>query len=339
MPIDYSKWDNLELSSEDSDDCHPNIDLGSWKRMKGRMRNEKGLPPRPTNTLKDKWNYTKVNKTEDTTEKDAGIEFDKSDIHWSADNKLLIDEYAETANKWTAYQLIKDNPRLASSVIEGIMITRSVDLACEISADHKRVETMVRNTLHIYNIVKSATAAKMRPDRSVPHFFSRLENPKVRKEYDREFESQVHELKDRVATRRIARLKEEAERMEEEKAPIGPGGLDPTDVLNSLPKDMQDAFQNQNIEKLQAAIKSLPTDQASYHLKRCVDSGLWVPNDPSAILVDRPPEAKDAEKDTPEPDDADEDMSPAVSTDAPTGASTATETTTEAEQPSLPEQS
>lgn len=28
---------------------------------------------------------------------------------------------------------------------------------------------------------------------------------------------------------------------------------------------------------LQEAIKNLPEDEAKYHMKRCVDSGLWVP--------------------------------------------------------------
>lgn len=28
---------------------------------------------------------------------------------------------------------------------------------------------------------------------------------------------------------------------------------------------------------LQEAITKLPEDQAKYHMKRCVDSGLWVP--------------------------------------------------------------
>ena len=40
MPIDYSKWDNIELS-DDEDDVHPNIDRESWFRMKHRSRVER----------------------------------------------------------------------------------------------------------------------------------------------------------------------------------------------------------------------------------------------------------------------------------------------------------
>jgi cell division cycle protein 37 len=42
---------------------------------------------------------------------------------------------------------------------------------------------------------------------------------------------------------------------------------------------------------LQKVLGELPEEEARYHLKRCVDSGLWVPN------------AKDAEQTTQEPEE------------------------------------
>lgn len=35
--FNYSKWDNIELSDDESD-LHPNIDKDSWFRMKHRHR-------------------------------------------------------------------------------------------------------------------------------------------------------------------------------------------------------------------------------------------------------------------------------------------------------------
>ncbi|CAJ0759008.1 20677_t:CDS:1, partial [Entrophospora sp. SA101] len=34
MPIDYSKWDRLELSDDDEIECHPNVDKASLIRWK-----------------------------------------------------------------------------------------------------------------------------------------------------------------------------------------------------------------------------------------------------------------------------------------------------------------
>ena len=40
---------------------------------------------------------------------------------------------------------------------------------------------------------------------------------------------------------------------------------------------MKECFESQDIGKLQEAIRSMPESEARYHMKRCVDSGLWVP--------------------------------------------------------------
>jgi hypothetical protein len=36
--VDYSKWNSIELSDDDEEDCHPNIDLALWKRLKREKR-------------------------------------------------------------------------------------------------------------------------------------------------------------------------------------------------------------------------------------------------------------------------------------------------------------
>jgi cell division cycle protein 37 len=40
---------------------------------------------------------------------------------------------------------------------------------------------------------------------------------------------------------------------------------------------LQKCFDAQDIAMLQQAIASMPEEDARYHMKRCVDSGLWVP--------------------------------------------------------------
>ena len=41
MAFDYSKWDNIELSDDDDESCHPNIDKNLWRRIKKRDRDER----------------------------------------------------------------------------------------------------------------------------------------------------------------------------------------------------------------------------------------------------------------------------------------------------------
>jgi cell division cycle protein 37 len=56
---------------------------------------------------------------------------------------------------------------------------------------------------------------------------------------------------------------------------LGPGGLDPLEVFESLPVSMQEAFESREKSKLEEALLSMPQEEAEYHMKRCIDSGLW----------------------------------------------------------------
>lgn len=58
---------------------------------------------------------------------------------------------------------------------------------------------------------------------------------------------------------------------------LGPGGLDPIEVFQTLPPELQDAFQTQDTQKLKAALAGMPANVAKDYMKRCEDSGLWVP--------------------------------------------------------------
>lgn len=41
---------------------------------------------------------------------------------------------------------------------------------------------------------------------------------------------------------------------------------------------MKECFETKDIGLLQKVVMGLPKEEAEHHMKRCVDSGLWVPN-------------------------------------------------------------
>lgn len=61
-----------------------------------------------------------------------------------------------------------------------------------------------------------------------------------------------------------------------EPAGVGPGGLDPNEVFPTLPEDLQECFISQDVNKIKEVIAKMDPAEAEYHMKRCVDSGLWV---------------------------------------------------------------
>merc|ERR1712113_295930 len=102
--------------------------------------------------------------------------------------------------------------------------------------------------------------------------------------------------------RRVERIEEakQAEAQEEEQyeaAPLGPGGLDPTEVLQSLPEEIQEAFISQDKQKLVTALESMPPEEANDIIKRCIDSGLWNP-DPNNSRQAAAEEAENAQPET-----------------------------------------
>ncbi|CAN0468664.1 unnamed protein product, partial [Discosporangium mesarthrocarpum] len=61
---------------------------------------------------------------------------------------------------------------------------------------------------------------------------------------------------------------------------MGPGGLDPIDVFESLPSKMQEAFETHNTPLLKEALSEMTVAERRrvHHMKRCEASGLWVVN-------------------------------------------------------------
>lgn len=49
------------------------------------------------------------------------------------------------------------------------------------------------------------------------------------------------------------------------------------EVFETLPEELQKCFESQNIGLLQETIAKMDEEQARYHMKRCVESGLWIP--------------------------------------------------------------
>lgn len=54
-------------------------------------------------------------------------------------------------------------------------------------------------------------------------------------------------------------------------------------------QELKKCFESRDIQLLQETILKLPEDVAKYHMKRCVDSGLWVP-DANTMKADEPKE-------------------------------------------------
>ena len=100
------------------------------------------------------------------------------------------------------------------------------------------------------------------------------------KQYLDAFKDELSGFKGRVMQRAKVRIEEATRAYEEEERQkrLGPGGLDPVEVMETLPQELKECFDSKSIPKLQEVLSKMPKEDAVYHMKRCVDSGLWVPD-------------------------------------------------------------
>ena len=99
------------------------------------------------------------------------------------------------------------------------------------------------------------------PRACISSFFTKIQvADQAHQDYKDAFYSEFDAFKKRIVKRAQQKIAEAEE--EERKERMGPGGLDPTDVFESLPESMQKCFMEQDIEMLQTVIRELPEDEA-----------------------------------------------------------------------------
>merc|ERR1719186_217588 len=157
-------------------------------------------------------------------------------------------------------------------------------LDLEMEEKHELMQHVAHQCICMQYLLELAKQLETDPRACISSFFSKIQI--ADQDYKTAFYSELDAFKERIKKRAQEKI---AEAMEEErKERLGPGGLDPVEVFESLPDRMKECFESQDIPMLQQIIKELPEDEARYHMKRCVDSGLWVPSkeDPSTNTED-----------------------------------------------------
>lgn len=160
----------------------------------------------------------------------------------------------------------------------------------EMNGYHEKMKLVARQSQIISNIAELAKSLKLHPGNVIHPFFQRMTD----KELFDGFMVGVREFVQRIQLRAVQKKKE----MDEERAReikekgreaedvvelsdiprekrLGPGGLDPLEVFESLPESMQEAFESREKEKLEAALRAMTPEEVEYHMRRCIDSGLW----------------------------------------------------------------
>lgn len=174
---------------------------------------------------------------------------------------------------------LRKNPHLACEDTANYLALWCISL--EVQEKHSLMERVAHQTIIMQYILELAKSLDAAPQATVHSFFTKMKKAKTDfKEYMEAFDDELKSFLVRVKERaeaRIERAMKEAEEEDRQKR-LGPGGLDPVEVFESLPPELQKCFEEKDIPMLQQVLGTMPEEEARGYLKKCVDSGLWIPN-------------------------------------------------------------
>ncbi|KAM5233154.1 hsp90 co-chaperone Cdc37 isoform 2-T4 [Hipposideros larvatus] len=276
----------------------------NWEQKLEEMRKkEKSMPWNVDTLSKDGFSKSMVNtKPEQAEEESEEVREQK--------HKTFVEKYEKQIKhfgmlrRWDDSQkYLSDNVHLVCEETANYLVIWCIDL--EVEEKCALMEQVAHQTIVMQFILELAKSLKVDPRACFRQFFTKIKT--ADRQYMEGFNDELEAFKERVRGRAKLRIEKAMKEYEEEerKKRLGPGGLDPVEVYESLPEELQKCFDVKDVQMLQDAISKMdpavstctpgpPTSQpgltrppfslqdAKYHMQRCIDSGLWVPNSKSS---------------------------------------------------------
>lgn len=244
------------------------------------MKKKEKLTPWNVDTIgQEGFAKTVINKKLPRKDEEALLsdeEKEKRMRQYVKENEKKLKEFGMLRKYDDSKRFLQDNLHLVCENTANYLVLWCINL--EMEEKHDLMEHVAHQCICMQYILEFSKQLDVDPRACVGSFFSRIQIAEV--EYKTSFDDELRSFKERIrkrAAEKVAEAIKEAEE-EERKARLGPGGLDPAEVFESLPESLKKCFESQDIPLLQETIAAMPEEEARYHMKRCIDSGLWVPD-------------------------------------------------------------
>eukprot|EP00440_Ansanella_granifera_P012208 gb/GFBE01013272.1/.p1 GENE.gb/GFBE01013272.1/~~gb/GFBE01013272.1/.p1 ORF type:complete len:325 (+),score=117.34 gb/GFBE01013272.1/:1-975(+) len=211
---------------------------------------------------------------------------------FKSDNQAVLDKFQE-ADWETSEALLKEYGHiLMDQYANSYYMLAALD--AEMKGNRKLMEKIARQGQIISQIHQLAEPMKRPPRDLVPRFFEKFERDSSRAAFQEGVDHFVKHLIQRAIVKKQEEAQEAAEEAEqpaeEDLQPVslveamydmkkedrlGPDGLDPVEVFESLPKELQECFKTGDVEMLKKVATSMPPKDFENHFNRCIGAGLW----------------------------------------------------------------
>ena len=105
------------------------------------------------------------------------------------------------------------------------------------------------------HVTDLAASLNRHPRDVVLPFFARIEDPRYRSGFEEAVQDFIAKIQKRAIDKRKEMDAQEPVELSREER-LGPGGLDPVEVFETLPESMQEAFEKKDTQMLQVALGS-----------------------------------------------------------------------------------
>lgn len=240
-------------------------------------KKEKKTPWNVDTISKAGFNKTVVNKKLNRVQDDNLTEEEREQRmkKFIRENEKDLKHYGMLRKYEDSKDFLKKHSQLVCEDTANYLVIWCINL--EMEEKSELMAHVARQTICMQFILELAKQLDYDPRGCLDSFFTKIQVAEP--EYKASFNDELYQFKERIRKRAAEKLEDALREVEEEerKARLGPGGLDPVEVFESLPEVLQKCFESQNVGQLQETIAKMDESEARYHMKRCVDSGLWVP--------------------------------------------------------------
>jgi cell division cycle protein 37 len=266
---DIAKYTKLTRDMEKEDK--------SWIEQKEKLAKEERLKPWNIDTIchegKSKTVINKPKAPEPEAEsEEARIERLQRFVK---ENEALIKKFGMFQRPDDTLNFLLEHTHLVCEDTANKLVLWCIDLAVEEKFD--LMDHVSHQCIVMQFLLELAKSLKIDPRACIRPFFNKFRSPEP--EYRAAFDDELRGFRERIRKRAKERIEEAMAAYEEEEKQkrLGPGGLDPVEVFESLPKELQECFEKKDMALLQEVVGKMDIKDAKYHIDRCIASGLWVP--------------------------------------------------------------
>lgn len=217
---------------------------------------------------------------------------------FKTDNQKILQEFTNADWEKSREMLMRVGDVLMSEYANSYFMLTALEE--EMKGNHAAMAKLCRQGQIISQIHQLAEPMKRPPRDLVPRFFEKFERDESKAAFQEGVDHFMKHLKNRAIEKKKEQEAEAAEAeaaaaqaaeaggedlqpvplveamytmSKEERTP--PGGLDPVEVFESLPQEMQQCFKSGDIEMLKKVAQSMPPEEFENHFDRCIKAGLW----------------------------------------------------------------